>query len=271
MVGASSARRPRYGQHFLRNASVVARIADALGAEEGDTVVEVGPGRGALTGELLDRGLRVLALEIDPILAAVLARTFGERKFFLVEGDALEVEVDEELEEIGSAPPVALVGNLPYESATPMLRRFVRRADLFTRIVAMVQKEVADRLAAPPGGDAYGFLTVDVGVHARVRKLFDVLPGSFDPPPQVVSSVVELLPHAPASDAAEALAVASAGFAARRKTLVNALSPRWGRERALAAVAEMGWPLTVRAETLGLDEFRRLSGALGAPDVGVRA
>lgn len=244
---------------------MVTRIADALGAEDGDTAVEIGPGRGALTGELLDRGVRVLALEIDPILAAVLARTFGERKFFLVRGDALEVDVAAELDRIGSEPPVPLVGNLPYESATPMLRRFVRRADLFTRIVAMVQKEVGDRLAAAPGGDAYGFLTVDVAAHARVKRLFDVAPGSFDPPPQVQSSVVELVPHPPVPDAREALAIASAGFAARRKTLVNALTPRWGRGKALAAVAELGWPATVRAETLGLDEFRRLIAPLGPP------
>lgn len=245
---------------------MVARIADALGAEDGDTVVEIGPGRGALTTELLDRGLRVLALEIDPILAAVLARTFGERKFFLVRGDALDVDVGAELAGIEATPPVPLVGNLPYESATPMLRRFVRRPDLFSRIVAMVQKEVAERLASPPGGDAYGFLTVDVGVHARVRKLFDVLPGSFEPKPQVQSSVVELVPHRPVENAGEALAIASAGFAARRKTLVNALTPRWGRERALAAVAEMGWPATVRAETLGIEDFRRLIAPLGAPE-----
>lgn len=242
------------------------RIADALGAAEGETVVEIGPGRGALTTELLDRGLRVLALEIDAILAAVLARTFGERKFFLVRGDALEVDLGVSLGEIGAAPPVPLVGNLPYESATPMLRRFVRRPELFSRIVAMVQKEVADRLASPPGGDAYGFLTVDVGVHARVRKLFDVLPGNFEPAPQVISTVVELTPHPPVEDAKQALAVASAGFAARRKTLVNALGPRWGRERAIAAVAELGWSSTVRAETLGIDDFRRLSGVLGAPE-----
>jgi 16S rRNA (adenine1518-N6/adenine1519-N6)-dimethyltransferase len=244
---------------------VVARIADALGAEEGETVVEIGPGRGALTTELLDRGLRVLALEIDPLLAAVLQRTFGERKFFLECGDALETDLGAALARIEAVPPVPLVGNLPYESATPMLRRFVRRADLVTRIVAMIQKEVAERLVAPPGGEAYGFLSVDVGVHARARKLFDVLPGSFDPPPQVHSSVVELLPHPPVADAKEALVIASAGFAARRKTLVNALTPRWGRERAVAAVAEMGWPPTVRAETLGIEDFRKLIGPLGPP------
>lgn len=266
-VKASSERRvrPRFGQHFLHNAAVIEKILDALGANEGDTVVEIGPGRGALTKPLLDRGFRVLAFEIDPGLAASLLRDLEERAFFLKQADALKADIGAALEEIGATPPVRLIGNLPYETATPMLRAFVRRTDLLSRVVAMVQKEVADRLTSPPDGDAYGFLTLDVGAHATVRKLFDVGRGNFDPPPQVQSTVIELTPHPPAEGTSAALKVASAGFTSRRKTLVNALSPLWGKERARAAIEAVGWPSTVRAETLAFDQFRQIAPHLGAP------
>lgn len=227
--------------------------------------MEIGPGRGALTVPLLDRGVRVLAFEIDPPLAARLSADHSERTLFVETQDALRADVGAALERIGAAPPVPLVGNLPYESATPMIRAFVRRPDLFSRLVVMIQREVADRLVSPPGGDAYGFLTLDVGAHASSRKLFDVGRGEFSPPPKVQSSVVELVPFPPAAGIDATLKVASAGFTSRRKTLVNALTPLWGRERAATAVAEAGLPPTARAETLGLDVFRRLSLSLGAP------
>ncbi|MGZ6972259.1 MAG: rRNA adenine N-6-methyltransferase family protein, partial [Thermoanaerobaculia bacterium] len=131
---ASSARlsRARWGQHFLFNVSTVEKILDALGAREGETVVEVGPGRGALTRPLLDRGARVLAFEIDPVLAARLSHELAERALFVETADVLRADVEATLERIGGRPPVPLVGNLPYESATPMLRGFVRRPDLFS-------------------------------------------------------------------------------------------------------------------------------------------
>jgi len=266
-VRGSSARpsRARWGQHFLVNAATVEKILDGLGAREGETVVEVGPGCGAVTRPLLDRGVRVLAFEIDPVLAARLSLEFAERAIFVETADVLRADVAEALERIGARPPVPFVGNLPYESATPMLRAFVRRPDLFSRLVVMIQKEVADRIVALPGGDAYGFLTLDLGAHAVVRRLFDVSRGDFSPPPKVRSSVLELVPHAASAGADEALRVASAGFTSRRKTLVNALTPLWGRERACSAVADAGLPPTARAETLGLDVFRALAPRLGTP------
>lgn len=257
--------RPRWGQHFLVNAGTVRKILDALGAGEGDTVVEIGPGRGALTRPLLDRGVRVLAFEIDPPLAARLSAELSERALFVEVENALHADVGAALARIGAEPPVPLVGNLPYETATPMIRAFVRRPDLFSRLVVMVQKEVADRLVAPPGGDAYGFLTLDVGAHASAKKLFEVSRGEFSPPPKVFSSVVSLVPRAAGDGADAALKVASAGFTSRRKTLVNALTPLWGRERAAAAVSDAGLPPTARAETLSLDVFRALSASLGPP------
>ena len=249
---------PRYGQHFLADGGVCRKILDALG-ESGGTVVEIGPGRGALTRPLLARGVRVVAFEIDAALAAALRREFAGAPLSVLTADALEVDVAEALADAGVSPPVPLVGNLPYDSATPMLRTFVRKPGLFSRLVVMIQKEVADRLLARPRTPAYGYLTLDVGAHAAARRVFDVRPGAFLPPPGVMSTVVELTPHPPAPDAVRSLAVASAGFTLRRKTLVNALTPPYGRENAAAAVAALGLLPTVRAEELTLAEFAALS------------
>jgi len=249
---------PRYGQHFLADGGVARKILDALGAS-GEIVVEIGPGRGALTRPLLARGVRVVAFEIDAALAATLRREFAGAPLSVLTADALEVDVAEALADAGVSPPVPLAGNLPYDSATPMLRAFVRKPGLFSRLVVMIQKEVADRLLARPRTPEYGYLTLDVGAHAAARRLFDVKPGAFLPPPGVMSTVVELTPHPPAPDAVRSLAVASAGFTLRRKTLVNALTPLYGRENAAAAVAALGLLPTVRAEELTLAEFAALS------------
>lgn len=257
----SGGRRP-LGQHFLRSPRTVARILDALGAAPGETVVEVGPGRGALTRPLVERGVRVVALELDARLASRLRAQLPE--VAVVEGDALRADVAAALAAAGAAPPVALVGNLPYESATPMVRAFVRRPDLFSRLVVMVQKEVGERIAARAGEDAYGFLSVDVKAHAEARLLFDVGRAEFDPPPKVVSTVVRLVPSPPPRGAAEALALAGLGFSARRKTLANALSARYSRERVREALAGLSLPEDVRAERLSLDDFRALALALDA-------
>lgn len=260
-----ASRRPRLGQNFLADPRFSSRIVDALGLAPGETVVEIGPGRGALTGPLLDAGLRVVAIEIDPRLALSLRTAAAGRPLVVVTEDALRANVGAVLATAGAAPPLPLVGNLPYESATPMLRAFVRRADLFTRLVVMVQREVADRLAARPRTGAYGYLTLDIGAHAKVRRLFDVPAGAFSPPPKVTSSVVELLPHYAAQGAEEALVVASTAFMSRRKALLNALAARWGRERAAEALAEVGIPPLTRAEELPLSRFAELAKALGAP------
>lgn len=262
---ASRQRRPRWGQNFLADAGVARRIVEAVGAAKGEAVAEIGPGRGALTRPLLRSGLRVVAFEIDAALADALEASLPGLPLTVVRGDALRADVGGALAAAGAVPPVPLAGNLPYESATPMLRAFARRSDLFSRLVVMVQKEVAERLAAGPGDAAYGFLSLDVGAHARVRSLFDVPPRAFAPRPKVTSSVVELTPVPPAPGTPEALAVASAAFTARRKTLLNGLSPRWGRERAAAALSAAGLQPLVRAEELPLAVFFDLSRRLGPP------
>lgn len=260
-MGGSS-RRP-LGQHFLRDAGVVSRILDALGARSGDTVVEVGPGTGALTRPLLARDVKVLAVELDARLAERLESELGPRGLTVVRGNALDVDMAPVLSDAGARPPVPFLSNLPYESSTPILRAAARRPDLYSRMVVMLQKEVAERLVARPRDEAYGYLTLDVGAHAKVRKLFDVHRGAFDPPPRVASTVVEVVPFPSEAGARAALRVASAGFHVRRKTLANGLTALWGRDRARAAIAEMGLPETVRAEELGLDAFLALAEKLG--------
>ena len=260
-----ASRRPRLGQNFLSSPRTARRIVDALAAPPGSWVVEVGPGRGALTRPLLEAGTRVLAIEVDPRLAARLTEELGGDSLRVVEADALSFDPAAVLAEAGAALPVPLVANLPYESATPMIRAFVRRPDLFSRLVVMVQKEVADRLVALPRTPAYGYLTLDAGAHAAARRLFDVKPHAFSPPPKVMSTVLELVPRPAGSSAVAALAAASAGFSQRRKTLVNALSPSYGREGAAAAVAAQGLLPTVRAEELSLSDFEALAARLGPP------
>ncbi len=225
--------------------------------------MEVGPGKGALTRPLLARGLNVLAVEVDARLAARLHEELGGEALRVVEADALAFDAAGALAEAGAVPPVPLVANLPYESATPMVRAFARRRDLFARLVVMVQREVADRICSRPGDDGYGFLSVDVGLHAAARRLFDVPPGDFSPRPKVVSTVIELVPAAPPEDASVAIAVASAGFGVRRKTLVNGLGPVWGREAASEAVASAGLLPTVRAEEVPPEGFLALARRLG--------
>ena len=258
-----ASRRPRLGQNFLTSPRTAGRIVDALGAPAGTWVVEIGPGRGALTRPLLARGAKVLAVEIDPRLALRLREELGGGGLVLVETDALAFDPAAALSGAGAAPPVPLVANLPYETATPMVRSFARRPDLFSRLVVMVQREVAERICGRPGEDGYGFLSVDVAFHASARRLFDVPPGDFSPRPKVVSTVVELAPRVAPEGADGAIAVASAGFSLRRKTLANALGAAWGREAAVAAVEAEGLRPTVRAEELPPEVFLALSRRLG--------
>lgn len=255
--------RQRLGQHFLKGERTLARIADAVGGSPGEWVVEIGSGRGALTRPLLERGLRLLAVEVDSRLSRDLETALSGKALAVLNADARSADVGAALRSLGAPLPVVLAGNLPYESATPMVRAFVRRPDLYSRIVVMLQKEVALRLVADPRGENYGFLSLDVGAHAAARRLFDVAPGEFSPPPRVVSTVVELLPRPAAPGTAAALAVASRGFATRRKTLLNSLSSGWEREAVSQALAAEGLLVTSRAEELHLRTFFSLAARLG--------
>jgi 16S rRNA (adenine1518-N6/adenine1519-N6)-dimethyltransferase len=252
-----------FGQNFLVNAAVVENIARAcvtdseLGKAE---VVELGAGLGVLTSALARRARRVMAVERDRDLVPILEREMGEAPVRVIEADAQTVDVA-----FGpDASPRVLAGNLPYQITGRLLERAVVLADTLDRVVFMVQREVADRLAADAGTKAYGALTVFVRAAFRVEKLFDVSPGSFHPPPDVTSSVVRLEPHRPrvAEETELFRALVKAAFQARRKTLRNAWS-RIAETTDLAAAAERARvSLDARGETLDVEAYARMEKAL---------
>jgi 16S rRNA (adenine1518-N6/adenine1519-N6)-dimethyltransferase len=233
--------RQKLGQHFLFRGAVLERIAAAACPAPDELVIEIGPGRGALTERLLKRSRRVLAIELDPYLAEHLRQKYRENpRLEVVEGDALETDLAQWM-------PAVVAGNLPYYAATPIIQKTVRLP--VRRAVFLIQKEVAGRLAAEPGTRAYGFLTVAVAVFARVRLLFEVKPSAFHPPPKVDSAVVLIEPfeQPKTADPDSFLEFAARCFHQKRKTLRNNLSPWYG-----AAVDD--WPeAPLRAEQVPVD------------------
>ncbi|MFB3825670.1 MAG: 16S rRNA (adenine(1518)-N(6)/adenine(1519)-N(6))-dimethyltransferase RsmA [Bryobacteraceae bacterium] len=240
--------RPKLGQHFLFKGSVLERIADAVCAPGEPLVVEIGPGRGALTERLLRRAARVAAVEIDPVLAAHLRAKFPSLE--LVEADVLRTD----LEQWG---PAALAGNLPYYITSPILERVIAARAAVKRAVFLVQKEVADRMAASPGGRDYGYLTVALRLFFDAEILGVVKPAAFHPPPKVDSAIVRLEPHDRAAELGIAVPAAflelvGLAFRHKRKTLRNNLAPRFG------AAADTLPEARLRAEQLTLESFAAL-------------
>ena len=217
----------RFGQHFLEPAWVNKLIA-ALEILPGDTFLEIGPGRGALTQPLADRAGQVIAVEIDRDLAASLPQTIGPN-VRVVRGDFLDVDLDELLAE--AAAPIRVVGNLPYNVSSPILFKLLHAADQgrrFRDATLMLQKEVADRLVAPVGGRDYGTLAIQVALLADVQRILTLPPGAFRPPPKVTSAVVRLRFRPPAADVGDLATferVVRGLFLQRRKTLGNAFVP----------------------------------------------
>lgn len=248
--------RKRFGQHFLVDAYAVDTIIACTDARPGEHVIEIGPGEGVLTGRLVASGAEVLAIEIDRDLVTRLERRFEKAaNFRLHSGDVLKFD-------FAALPAVAggwkVVGNLPYNISTPLIMLLLAHAGVFSRLVVMVQKEVAERMAALPGSHSYGRLSVMVQRRCSVRSILDIGPHSFRPPPKVDSSVVELVPHAQLLDEtfeAWLADIVRAAFSARRKTVANALR---GTVQA-ADFGAAGIDPGARAEQLSLDDFVRLA------------
>lgn len=261
----------RLGQHFLPHSSILERIVDALDPKPGDAVLEIGPGRGALTAVLLARGARLSAIEKDPDLIASLRERFPA--LTLVEADALEVRW-REAAGLGPADPFLVVGNIPYNVTSPLLDKALEPPRP-ARIVYLVQREVADRLGAAPGSTEYGALTVGVRAAATVQRLFTVPAGAFVPRPRVDSALIRLTPLAapliPDADTAGFRRFVVAIFGARRKQLVRGLRTALGLEAAAAvrALRAAGIEAEARPETLSPEAFVRLFRAVvdegGAP------
>lgn len=254
-----------FGQNFLADARAAALIAEAATTPTGGTVLELGAGLGALTRPLLERAARVVAVERDrdlvPILQTELAAPLAEGRLSLVEADAARLDW---LEALGDGPrPHVVAGNLPYLITGKLIERAVHLAAHLDGAVFMVQAEVADRLAASPGDESYGALTVFTQAAFSVRRLLSAKPGSFYPPPSIHSAVVVLTPCPRAEETDAFRELVKRAFAARRKTLRNAWSGAfgWDRARLDAEAQSAGISLDARGETLAVEDFARLAKA----------
>ena len=262
----------RFGQNFLTNKSTINRIVEALNPQTDETILEIGPGRGALTAPLSERAGRLIAIEFDRNLIPFLTNEFGKHENFrLVESDALITDI---CAEIRPAATARVVANLPYNIATAVLQRLIEQRACLTELILMLQREVVDRIMAPPGSTERGFLSVIVEAYCEAEKLFDVAPGSFRPAPKVWSSVIrlKLRPKIDFDVQEEKLLwqVVSSGFAQRRKTILNNLrsAPPPLQEQLKAhggasiVLCRAEVELQRRAETLALDDWTRIVRAL---------
>lgn len=241
----------RFGQNFLVERGYLQKIVETVGLQPGETVYEVGPGLGTLTRALAEAGARVISIEMDRRLEAVYTETLAGLPVQIIWGDALNFDWTR------LAPQSLFAGNLPYNIATPLLTKLLL-SGRFRRIVALVQKEVALRLTARPATPEYGLLAVRVQYHARARRVVDLPPGAFFPPPKVTSSLICLEPNEK-SDHPALFGLVEAAFAQRRKTLVNALKAAgYAPQRVTQALAALGLPPDVRGEALSLQQFEAL-------------
>ena len=269
-------RTPKLGQHFLIDTSAAERIADAFGDLSQSTVLEIGAGRGALTSLLARRARRLIAIELDRVLAAQLRMKFSlTPNVEIIEGDVLAIDFDTLF---GPKPgstrpgmnhqpePVKVVGNLPYFITSDILLRLFAYRKYFETIVLMVQREVGDRLAARPGTSEYGLLSATAQLYSHVEKLFTLPPGAFSPPPKVHSTVVRLS----IASRIEGLGVPEQAFidflrksfGQKRKTLWNNLKSDYEPKALRAALEQSGVKPTVRAEALSLEKSAALFRAL---------
>lgn len=262
------AKKPKLGQNFLANPSAAEKIVDALGDISQALVVEIGPGKGALTEILARRAARLIAIELDRMLATQLRFNYGRQPHVeIIEADVLKLDfrtvLNRTIGPLNDLRPLKparahVVGNLPYYITSDILLRLFEFNDQFDVIVIMVQREVADRIAAKPGSRDYGLLSATGQLYTRVEKLFTLPPGAFSPPPKVHSSVLRLT-VAPRFDElqvkpAEFIEFLKLAFAMKRKTLLNNLRAKYGEEKIRGALREAGIRLDVRAEALPLEK-----------------
>ena len=246
------------GQNFLIDAHIVRRIVEAAEISAGEDVLEIGAGIGSLTQGLLEAGANVTAIELDKKLPAVLKETLaGYENFRLIEGDVLKINLSELMPR-----PFKVAANLPYYITTQILLALLEKNLPVTKIVTMVQREVAERMTAVPNSKIYGALSVAVQLRSQPRIAFDVPPESFLPPPEITSSVVVCDVRKPPFEIVDEeffTKVVRAAFAQRRKTLLNSLTASgFSREKILAS----GIDSSLRAENLSLEDFAKLSAAL---------
>ena len=251
--------RKRFGQNFLHDQQVIDRIVASIAPQPDDLLIEIGPGQAALTRPLVESGAEIHLIELDRDLVTVLENQFSDHPNITIHScDALRAN----LPELTGHRPFRLIGNLPYNISTPLIFHVLQWNELVVDMHFMLQKEVVDRMAAPPGSRTYGRLSVMTQYRADVIPLFDVMPGSFTPAPKVRSSIVRLKPlKKPPVDAGSFenfSRVVSAAFSMRRKTLRNSLRDVMNGDQILAAGIDPGQ----RAEQLSLSQFATLARSL---------
>jgi 16S rRNA (adenine1518-N6/adenine1519-N6)-dimethyltransferase len=257
------------GQNFLTSAAVAGKIVAAAALRESDHVIEIGPGLGILTEKIAARPQRSLTLiEVDPRLATRLQERFcGNKSIRIVNADVLAIDF---AATIAADPPVKVIGNLPFNVAAAILHRLCDDSRMISRMVLMFQREVAERIRARPGHDAYGALSVFTALYWEIDLHFTVAAGSFHPRPKVDAEVLVFTPRTPAAfapaDERDVLETVRASFSAPRKTIRNALSHSLGIDAAQAARAleRAAIDPAVRAEKLGVPDFVRLAHSLRA-------
>ena len=254
------------GQNFLTQRWVVEQLAEQAGVDGSCGALEIGPGIGPLTEQLCLRANKVVAIELDRTLQPILAETLGgQANLELIWADAMKLDLAQLVRERFAGLRPLACANLPYYITTPVLAKLLE-ANCFHSVTVMVQKEVAQRICAVPGSREYGAFSVFCHYYADPKLLFDVPPSCFVPQPKVTSSVLQLLvrgaPPCPVQDEATFFRVVRAGFAQRRKTLLNALAagfPALGKTQLQALLLRCGLDPSIRAETLPLESFACLA------------
>ena len=256
----------KWGQNFIFDQNLLERLVREAGIKPGDQVVEIGPGAGTLTRELLSQGARVLAVEIDATLLPILEEVLPKEHLVLVQGDALKVKLDELTQAHGLSWPYKVVANLPYYIITPLVMKLLEEEQQIEDIVVMMQKEVAERFTATPGTKEYGAITLAVQYYAEAQLLFPVSRQMFRPVPEVDSLVLRLKPRqeppAEVRDKGLLFKIIRAAFGQRRKTLLNSLSavqPGLEKENIRLILGKAGIDCQARGEVLSLEQFGHLT------------
>jgi len=259
-------RRPKLGQHFLSSAGYRRRIVEALDLQGDDLVIEIGPGRGAMTEPLAERVRQVVAVELDASLAEVLQRRFIGKNIEILSGDILQTDLAE-VARRHRVEKCFVFGNLPYYITSPIVHHLMEFASTIRGMALLVQREVADRLTARPRSRAYGYLSVLAQFLSEPRLAFVVPPGAFAPPPKVQSALVDFrmrckFPDWVRDDQACFLKFVKRCFAQKRKNLLNNLTATFARARVLEALAAHHLPPSARAEEMSIEQLAELWQAL---------
>ena len=247
-----------FGQNFLVDQHYIAKIIASLNMQKGETVVEIGAGRGALTEILIESGANVIAIELERNMIAVLRERFDRKSNFkLIESDALKINFREFADTEAQKPKIKIVANLPYNISTAILQKLIEQRDCLSEMILMFQREVVQRITARVGNSERGFLTVLTEAYLTAEKLFDIPPNAFFPAPKVWSSVVRLKPKIEIENEKLFRQIVSAGFRQKRKTIMNNLKSEFSDIGKI--LVNCGIDAPRRAETLTFEEWQCLA------------